>query len=149
LPGLHVYQRDGFSFRNLTDGHVHLQCRHRKAGRIGSVSSILVFALLASRDILRYYRLLLATDDPKKVQGKQLANSLPFISLFLITIRKLLRYRQEDLGKMMVNQIAPELQTTQWFNSDVPLTLQALRERVVVIEVFQMLWPPFFGELLL
>ncbi|TAM58562.1 redoxin domain-containing protein [bacterium] len=36
---------------------------------------------------------------------------------------------------------APELTVTQWFNTDTPLTLEALRGRVVVIEAFQMLCP--------
>lgn len=36
---------------------------------------------------------------------------------------------------------APELQCVQWFNSDAPVTLAALRGKVVVIEAFQMLCP--------
>ncbi len=36
---------------------------------------------------------------------------------------------------------APELQTTHWFNTTAPLTLESLRGRVVVIEAFQMLCP--------
>lgn len=36
---------------------------------------------------------------------------------------------------------APELQCTQWFNTDAPVTLAALRGKVVVIEAFQMLCP--------
>ena len=36
---------------------------------------------------------------------------------------------------------APELQTTHWFNTKAPLTLQSLRGRVVLIEAFQMLCP--------
>ena len=38
-------------------------------------------------------------------------------------------------------EIAPELQTSQWFNSDQRLTLKALRGRVVVLVAFQMLCP--------
>ncbi len=38
-------------------------------------------------------------------------------------------------------QQAPELQTTHWFNSPTPITLQSLRGRVVMIEAFQMLCP--------
>lgn len=38
-------------------------------------------------------------------------------------------------------QLAPELQTTRWFNTDAPLTLRDLRGRVVLIEAFQMLCP--------
>ena len=38
-------------------------------------------------------------------------------------------------------EIAPELQTSQWFNSDQRLTLEALRGRVVVLVAFQMLCP--------
>ena len=37
--------------------------------------------------------------------------------------------------------MAPELQTTDWFNTDRPLTLESLRGRVVMIEAFQMLCP--------
>lgn len=36
---------------------------------------------------------------------------------------------------------APELQTTHWFNTKAPVTLQSLRGRVVLIEAFQMLCP--------
>ncbi len=36
---------------------------------------------------------------------------------------------------------APELQTTHWFNTTSPVTLQSLRGRVVLIEAFQMLCP--------
>ena len=34
-----------------------------------------------------------------------------------------------------------ELQCAQWFNTDAPITLAALRGKVVVIEAFQMLCP--------
>src|SRR5690606_17828600 len=36
---------------------------------------------------------------------------------------------------------APELQVSQWFNTPAPLSLAALRGRVVVVEAFQMLCP--------
>ena len=36
---------------------------------------------------------------------------------------------------------APELQTTDWLNTDEPVSLEALRGRVVLIEAFQMLCP--------
>lgn len=36
---------------------------------------------------------------------------------------------------------APELNVTQWFNTDVPLTLAALKGKVVILEAFQMLCP--------
>ena len=36
---------------------------------------------------------------------------------------------------------APELQTTDWLNTDQPVSLEALRGRVVLIEAFQMLCP--------
>lgn len=36
---------------------------------------------------------------------------------------------------------APELQVARWFNVEAPLTLTALRGKVVVIEAFQMLCP--------
>lgn len=36
---------------------------------------------------------------------------------------------------------APPIEAVQWFNSDTPPTLAALRGRVVVIEAFQMLCP--------
>ena len=36
---------------------------------------------------------------------------------------------------------APELHIERWFNSTTPLTLQALRGRVVVLHFFQMLCP--------
>ena len=46
---------------------------------------------------------------------------------------------------MAVNQnhlgLAPELQTTQWFNSDRPIELKALRGQVVILVAFQMLCP--------
>ena len=38
-------------------------------------------------------------------------------------------------------ETAPELQTTEWLNSDNPVTLEALRGKVVLIEAFQMLCP--------
>jgi hypothetical protein len=37
--------------------------------------------------------------------------------------------------------IAPPLSVAQWFNADAPITLEALRGRVVVIHAFQMLCP--------
>lgn len=42
---------------------------------------------------------------------------------------------------MSLPPLAPELQTTRWFNTDAPMTLSGLRGRVVVIEAFQMLCP--------
>ena len=36
---------------------------------------------------------------------------------------------------------APELQTTDWLNTDEPVLLGALRGKVVVVEAFQMLCP--------
>ena len=46
---------------------------------------------------------------------------------------------------MITNQnnleLAPELHTSKWFNSDHELTLEALRGRVVVLVAFQMLCP--------
>lgn len=36
---------------------------------------------------------------------------------------------------------APELQVSQWLNTDAPLSLQALRGRAVVLHAFQMLCP--------
>lgn len=42
----------------------------------------------------------------------------------------------------MVNYpLAPELQVARWFNVETPLTLSALRGKVVVVEAFQMLCP--------
>ncbi len=38
-------------------------------------------------------------------------------------------------------ELAPELQTSKWFNSDRALTLETLRDRVVVLVAFQMLCP--------
>ena len=38
-------------------------------------------------------------------------------------------------------ELAPELQTFRWFNTDHPLSLEALRGRVVVLVAFQMLCP--------
>ena len=38
-------------------------------------------------------------------------------------------------------EAAPELQTTDWLNTDAPVSLEALRGRVVLIEAFQMLCP--------
>src|SRR5690606_27202227 len=37
--------------------------------------------------------------------------------------------------------LAPPLQVERWFNTPEPLTLDALRGRVVVLEAFQMLCP--------
>lgn len=36
---------------------------------------------------------------------------------------------------------APEWHTTQWFNTDTPLTLESLRGNIVVLHAFQMLCP--------
>ncbi|MGD9741095.1 MAG: redoxin domain-containing protein [Dongiaceae bacterium] len=36
---------------------------------------------------------------------------------------------------------APPIEATRWFNADEPVTLDALRGRVVVLEAFQMLCP--------
>ena len=41
----------------------------------------------------------------------------------------------------MKPETAPELQTTDWLNTDNPVTLDALRGKVVLIEAFQMLCP--------
>ncbi len=41
----------------------------------------------------------------------------------------------------MKPEIAPELQTTDWLNTDNPITLEALRGKIVLIEAFQMLCP--------
>jgi peroxiredoxin len=40
-----------------------------------------------------------------------------------------------------IGSIAPPLQVAQWFNAVTPLTLNALRGRVVVLHAFQMLCP--------
>jgi len=40
-----------------------------------------------------------------------------------------------------LSPVAPELQTQQWFNTREPVSLGALRGKVVVIEAFQMLCP--------
>lgn len=37
--------------------------------------------------------------------------------------------------------VAPPLRVSQWFNSDTELTLEKLRGKVVLVEVFQMLCP--------
>ena len=36
---------------------------------------------------------------------------------------------------------APPWQVAQWFNTDKPLSLEALRGKVIVLEAFQMLCP--------
>lgn len=41
----------------------------------------------------------------------------------------------------MRTQTAPELQILRWFNTPAPLSLAALRGRVVLVEAFQMLCP--------
>lgn len=41
----------------------------------------------------------------------------------------------------MIDVLAPPLRTSHWFNSAAPVTLEALRGRVVVVEAFQMLCP--------
>ena len=40
-----------------------------------------------------------------------------------------------------IGSIAPSLQVAQWFNAVTPITLNALRGRVVVVHAFQMLCP--------
>lgn len=40
-----------------------------------------------------------------------------------------------------INSVAPELEVTQWFNTQHPITLAELRGRVVVLHAFQMLCP--------
>lgn len=45
-----------------------------------------------------------------------------------------------EMNAMKLQQ-APELQTTHWFNTKAPVTLQSLHGRVVMIEAFQMLCP--------
>lgn len=42
---------------------------------------------------------------------------------------------------MQKSDLAPELQTSYWLNTDKDITLESLRGRVVVIEAFQMLCP--------
>lgn len=37
--------------------------------------------------------------------------------------------------------LAPPLRVSQWFNSDIDLSLEKLRSKVVLVEVFQMLCP--------
>ena len=39
------------------------------------------------------------------------------------------------------NILAPELMTTQWFNTDAPISLVGLRGKIVVLHAFQMLCP--------
>lgn len=41
----------------------------------------------------------------------------------------------------MIERMAPEWSTTEWLNSDEPLTLAGLRGRVVMVHAFQMLCP--------
>ncbi len=41
----------------------------------------------------------------------------------------------------MNNQLAPDLDVTEWFNTPEPMTLADLRGRVVVLHAFQMLCP--------
>jgi peroxiredoxin len=42
---------------------------------------------------------------------------------------------------LRTHTLAPPLQTSKWFNTDTPITLEALRGRVVVLNTFQMLCP--------
>lgn len=42
---------------------------------------------------------------------------------------------------MLAEHAAPELQVSQWFNQDQPLSLAGLRGKVVVLHAFQMLCP--------
>ena len=42
---------------------------------------------------------------------------------------------------MNSSPLAPELQCSQWFNADAPVSLASLRGKVVVVEAFQMLCP--------
>src|SRR5476649_2969053 len=42
---------------------------------------------------------------------------------------------------MTIQNAAPELQVEKWFNTEQPLTLAALRGRVVVLAAFQVLCP--------
>ena len=41
----------------------------------------------------------------------------------------------------MSTALAPELQVSEWLNTDKPITLQSLRGRVVLLHAFQMLCP--------
>lgn len=42
---------------------------------------------------------------------------------------------------LQTQALAPPLQVSKWFNTDTPITLDALRGRVVVVHAFQMLCP--------
>lgn len=42
---------------------------------------------------------------------------------------------------MQIDRLAPEFDVSRWFNAPAPLTLAALRGRVVLVEAFQMLCP--------
>lgn len=42
---------------------------------------------------------------------------------------------------MQAGQLAPELVVERWFNTPVPLTLESLRGKVVLLHAFQMLCP--------
>jgi hypothetical protein len=42
---------------------------------------------------------------------------------------------------LQTQTLAPPLHVTEWFNTDTPITLDALRGRVVVVHAFQMLCP--------
>ena len=41
----------------------------------------------------------------------------------------------------MTHETAPELQASDWLNTDRPITLESLRGRIVLVEAFQMLCP--------
>lgn len=45
------------------------------------------------------------------------------------------------MGSVQTFPLASELMTSQWFNTDAPISLADLRGKVVVVEAFQMLCP--------
>ena len=49
--------------------------------------------------------------------------------------------RRDDRSKDSAPKPAPEWRVTQWFNTREPLSLSALRGKVVVLHAFQMLCP--------
>jgi peroxiredoxin len=55
--------------------------------------------------------------------------------------RRAVTIREKSRPISVMTRPAPPIDVVQWFNTDASLTLETLRGRVVVIEVFQMLCP--------
>jgi Redoxin len=55
-------------------------------------------------------------------------------------------YSRKPKAMLKTQTLAPPLHATEWFNTDTPITLDALLGRVVVVHAFQMLCPGCVGQ---